>query len=158
MNPRTSSNPSPLACILVMRGLISRSGVLPGSVCIHRRQSWDDHLMSSPSSGFWGSSRLAASQPTNQAEHDSFQGCFRLLWSELDRTYFMEMEPRQLSKWDFFLLHSVSPFSSFTLSCSCLTALLGPYNLNVLWFASPASCLALTVMAGFFSKDNPGLP
>lgn len=41
-----------------------------------------------------------------------------------------------------------------SLSCFCLAALLGIYNLNVLWFASPASCLTLTVMADFFSKDN----
>lgn len=115
-----------------------------------------DHLMPSPLSEFWGSSQPAASWPTNQAEHDSSQGCFRLLWSKLDRKCFMEMEPRQLSKWVFFFLRFVSPFSSFSLSCFCLTALPGPYNLNVLWFASPASRLSLTVMAGFFSKDNPG--
>lgn len=89
-------------------------------VCSSRKCvfSWNkkgraDHLMASPLSGFRGSSQPAASWPTNQAEHDSSQGCFRLLWSKLDRKCFMEMEPRQLSKWVFFFLRFVSPFSSF---------------------------------------------
>lgn len=85
---------------------------------------------------------LADVQPTNRTRH------VRLLCHKLERKCFMEIEPQQLSKWDFFS----PPFPSFSLSCFRLTALPGHYNLNVLWFASPASCLGLTVMAGFLAR------
>ena len=96
----------PLSTHLCVGQLRSHFQIFFSRKCVH---SWKTNLMSPSLSGFRGSSPLAASWPANQAEHDSFQGCFRLLWSKLDRKCFMEMEPRQLSKWVFFFLHSRLP-------------------------------------------------
>lgn len=77
-------------------------------VCIHRRSRITSCLL------LYRDSEEACRYPANTpgAGHDSFQGCFRLLQHKLERKCFMEIEPQQLSKWDFFF--SLPPFPSFS--------------------------------------------